>query len=131
MNELDDFAEPDADSDYDYEESYKRNKRRRSAKTPGRVIWINLFSARVPDFKLLDSSKVHLAQVEDVEKWLPTMTQWETLINRSLVNVSLVHKTENLSACAASPPSCTVPLTILLRKHLEPRNCLQSIKNKN
>jgi zinc finger protein ubi-d4 len=38
MNDIDDFAEPDADSDYDYEESYKRNKRRRSAKTPGRVI---------------------------------------------------------------------------------------------
>jgi hypothetical protein len=34
MNDIDDFAEPDADSDYDYEESYKRNKRRRSAKPP-------------------------------------------------------------------------------------------------
>ncbi|XP_065343504.1 zinc finger protein DPF3-like isoform X2 [Cloeon dipterum] len=37
INDIDNFDEPDADSDYDYEESYKRNKRRRSSKTPGRV----------------------------------------------------------------------------------------------
>ncbi|CAB3381265.1 Hypothetical predicted protein [Cloeon dipterum] len=37
INDIDNFDEPDADSDYDYEESYKRNKRRRSSKTPGRT----------------------------------------------------------------------------------------------